>query len=244
MFSRFYVYSAIALACVFVSSCGDDEPEQPVVPEANALERVWEFDALEDWVYFHQDTATVDQWVVADGKLALTTRANTYDRTKMHTADGFYGEGVYRWRTYVPEIAAGDQVSVGSWIYCDDEHELDFEVGYGTSAARSKANAGEGQLVACMTCQAFPYKSGYVAIDPGWHDFEIVLTVRKDGNYKAEWSIDGASKQTLDLKFGPEYGFLIHCSVENLKFLGDHIATRNYTAYYDRVSFKGFKSYK
>ena len=224
-----------------IASCSD-KGEEPVPPEPEMIVEEWNFDAIGDWVYFHQDTATVTQWIIEDGKLALTTRANTYDRTKMHTPKA-YGEGSYYWRTFVPEINPGDQVSVGSWLYCDDQHELDFEVGYGTAQARKEAGAKDGDLVACMTSQDYPYKSAYTPIKPGWHDFQIVLTVRKNGDYTAEWKIDGAQKQILELKYGPEYGFLIHCSVENLKFLGDHIATSDYTAYFDKVTFKGYMPY-
>lgn len=236
-----FVSAIIIFATV---SCGSEDSGFTPVVEPELIEKTWEFDTVDDWQYFHQDTATVIQWRIDDGKLALSTRANTYDRTKMHTADGDYAEGVYKWRTFIPEIAPGDQVSIGSWIYCDDHHELDFEVGYGTAAARSQAGAKDGELVACMTNQDLPFKSGYTAISPGWHDFEIRLEVRKSGCYNAIWKIDGGQKQILELKFGPEVGFLIHCSVENLKFLGDHIATSDYTALFDLVSFKGYKAYK
>lgn len=242
--NRIFLSVVCAAAALAGSACSSDDDNTTLIVEPELIEEAWEFDSVEDWVYFHQDTATVIQWRIDDGKLALTTRANTYDRTKMHTADGDYAEGIYTWRTYVPDIAPGDQVSVGSWIYCDDHLELDFEVGYGTAEARKTAGAKDGQLVACMTNQDFPYKSAYTAIAPGWHDFEIRLEVRKSGNYTATWKIDGAQKQILELQFGPEYGFLIHCSVENLKFLGDHIATSDYTAFFDRVTFKGTKSYK
>lgn len=208
----------------------------------NIIEESWNFDTAEGWRFYHQDTATVDQWTVNDGVLALSTRAQTYDRTKMSTLDTDYAAGVYNWRTFIPEIAPGDQVSIGSWIYCDDHHELDFEVGYGTAAMREEAGAQPGDMVAAMTNQDFPYKTGNVAVTPGWHDFEIRLDVAPDGNYTAIWSIDGVEKQTLELGFGPETGFAIHCSVENLKFIGDTIPQADYTGLYDAVSFRGKKA--
>lgn len=242
--NRYLLSLACAVAAMATAACSSDDSDTPDIFEPEHLEIAWDFDTIEDWVYFHQDTATVVQWRIDDGKLALTTRAETFDRTKMHTAASDFAEGIYTWRTYIPEIDPGDQVSVGSWIYCDDQHEIDFEVGYGTAAARAQAGAKDGQLVACMTSQDFPYKSGYTAISPGWHDFEIRLEVRKSGCYNAIWKIDGAQKQILELKYGPEVGFMIHCSVENLKFIGDHIATRDYTAFFDRVTFSGTLSYK
>lgn len=204
----------------------------------------WEFDdpaELQDWRYFHQDTATVDQYAVTDGKLVLSTRANTYDRTKMHSIESDFAAGEYRWRTYVPAVTEGEQVSIGSWIYHDDHHELDFEVGSGKKEIRQEYGAAPDELLACMTNQDFPYHSGYAPIKPGWHDFAIRLDVRPDGNYTAVWSIDGEVRQTLELQFGPEYGFGICCSVENLKFIGDVIPASDYTALYDGCSFRGSK---
>ena len=52
-----------------------------------------------------------------------------------------------------------DQASVGSWIYCDDHHELDFEVGYGNTDVRKKLNASPDDMIAYMTSQDFPYSS-------------------------------------------------------------------------------------
>lgn len=208
----------------------------------NTLSQEWNFDTAEGWNYYSQDTATIEQWNITDGILAISTRANTYDRSKMETVDRHYAAGTYQWRTFIPEIVPGDQVSIGSWIYHDDHHELDFEVGYGQAAAREQAGAAADELVACMTNQDNPYHSGYVAIKPGWHDFEIRLDVRDDGNYTAVWSIDGEEKQRLELTFGPEYGFKVMCSVENLKFIGDTIPTADYTGLYDRVSFQGTKA--
>ena len=203
---------------------------------------VWEFDNADGWEYYHQDTATVTQYAVADGKLALTTRAYTYDRSKMHTVEKNFAAGEYRWRTYVPPVTVGEQVSIGSWIYHDDHHELDFEVGSGKQAIRQECGAAPDELLACMTNQDFPFKSGYTPIKPGWHDFAIRLDLRPDGNYTAVWSIDGEERQSLDLEFGPEYGFAVCCSVENLKFIGDTIPASDYTALYDRVSFFGTRA--
>lgn len=233
----------LAIMATGLYGCGNstsDSAKNAVVD--NRIEEVWDFDNIDGWEYYHQDTATVDQWQIIDGKLALTTRANTYDRTKMHTKANDYAAGEFTWRTYVPAIGLGEQVSVGSWIYHDDHHELDFEVGSGKAATREEVGAAPDELLACMTNQDFPFKSGYTPIKPGWHDFSIRLDVRPDGKYTATWSIDGEVKQTLDLGFGPEYGFASCCSVENLKFIGDKISESDYTALYDRATFKGTKA--
>lgn len=202
----------------------------------------WNFDNADGWNYYHQDTATVTQWAILDGQLALTTRAYTHDRTKMHTDDSDYADGTYYWRTYVPAIGPGEQVSIGSWIYHDDHHELDFEVGPGKAEIRAQHDVAPDELLACMTSQDFPFISGYTPIKPGWHDFSIKLETGADGKYTAIWSIDSQEKQRQKLDYGPEIGFAIQCSVENLMFIGDTISTSDYTALYDRVSFTGHKA--
>ena len=93
-----------------------------------------------------------------------------------------------------------------------------------------------------MTSQDFPYISGYTPIKPGWHDFSIKLETGPDGKYTAVWSIDSREKQRQKLNYGPEIGFTIQCSVENLMFIGDTISTSDYTTLYDRVSFTGHKA--
>lgn len=90
------------------------------------------------WQYEHQDPSTIKACWTEGDTLCVLTRRGTYDRTKMHTCT-IYRAGIYRWRTYIPEVAPGDRTSVGSWIYCDDHHEVDFEVGWGTEESRKDA---------------------------------------------------------------------------------------------------------
>ena len=99
--------------------------------------KVWNFNDLEGWVYAHQDDNPDHQCVLEKGKLRIFTRAGSWDRKKVRTADKIYTTGRYTWKTYIPEMGKGDQASVGSWIYCDDHHEIDFEVGYGKQAVLS-----------------------------------------------------------------------------------------------------------
>ncbi len=231
-------FTLLLLASLAVISCSKSEKED----QRDEKSYVWDFDSADGWVYFHQDTASIDQWAIDNGNLLLTTRAFTRDRSKMHTSDSDFADGCYRWRTYVPPIGNGEQVSIGSWIYCDDHHELDFEVGSGKADVRKKYGAESDQLLACMTSQDHPYVSEYTPIAPGWHDFELRLDVMPDGCYQATWSIDGKECQKINLNYGPEYGFAINCSVENLLFIGDTISQSDYTARFDRVSFDGNKA--
>jgi len=189
------------------------------------------------WTYTHQDTSTVYPVSMKGGVLCITTRANTYDRAKMST-EKIFTDGLYSWKTYIPQVAPGDQTSIGSWIYCDDHHEIDFEVGWGKDEIRQEAKCKADELVACMTCQDFPFTSTYVPITTGWHEFAIRLDLNK-GKYVVYWLIDGKEIKTQHLEFGPEIAFKIYVSVENLKFIGSHIASQDNTGKYEWVKFKG-----
>lgn len=79
------------------------------------------------------------------------------DRKKVHTVERIYTTGRYTWRTHIPQMGIGDQCSVGSWIYHDDQHELDFEVGYGKDTVRKELNAAPNEMIAYMTSQAYPF---------------------------------------------------------------------------------------
>lgn len=198
----------------------------------------WEFKNADGWGYSHQDTSTIKQWYIEGDSLILFTRANTYDRTKFHTIEKKYTFGDYTWRILIPEIAPGEQASIAGFIYNDDHHEIDFEIGYGKQEAREKCGAQEGDMIACMTNQDLPFISNNVPIKPGWHIFTIRLK-DKDSNYMVEWLIDGKVCQSQELTFGDEFPFTIMCSVENLLFMGDFMPTHNNIAKFDYVTFEG-----
>lgn len=232
--------------CALISACcctknvdpDDDQPQEVSLTKAGWETVRWDFDTADGWGYAHQDDAPMEQWRIEDGVLHLSTRAGTRDRSKMYTLREGFSEGLYTWRIFIPNIAPGEQVSVAGFIYQDDAHELDFEVGYGTQAARESCGAAPGEMVACMTNQSFPYTSNYTPISTGWHTFSISL-LDNEGKFTARWIIDDEIKQVQELMFGPETSFRIMCSVENLLFIGDHIPEYNTSAGFDWVSFTG-----
>lgn len=200
----------------------------------------WDFNDLDGWQYGHQDDNPANQCEIDDGILKIYTRANSRDRKKVHTTDKIYTSGRYTWKTYIPQMGKHDQASVGSWIYCDDHHELDFEVGYGTVTARKKIGAEEYELLAYMTSQDFPFTSVPVKIKPGWHIFEIDLKIN-GGKYFVTWLIDNEKKHEVQLLYGAEIAFRIYCSVENLKFIGDQIPQQENYGLFDYVTYKYHK---
>lgn len=218
----------------------EDEPDDPDTPGEEVFTTKWDFDTLDGWVYSPQGGTPESQCHLEDGCLVITSRKNTQDRPKYRTSGGrIYGPGKYVWRIFIPEIEAGAQASVGAFLYMDDAHELDFEIGYGTAAARTQAGAKEGEMVACMTNQQHPTVSRYYPVTPGWHTFTLDMPLSGD-YYNAVWYIDDVQKQSQRLNFGAETQFYIYVSVENLIFMGDHLPTRDVSAKFDYVAYKKY----
>ncbi len=73
----------------------------------------------------------------------------------------------------MPPVTPTEQVSVSGFLYADDDHELDFECGYGAAAVRSQvmphlqggsAVPGPGDLVCHLVSQAKPHSIVHVAV--------------------------------------------------------------------------------
>lgn len=200
----------------------------------------WNFNNLDGWVYAHQDENPSQQCELNNGVLKIFTRAQSWDRKKIKTEAPKYTTGRYTWKTYIPQMGEKDQASVGSWIYCDDQHELDFEVGYGNAEVREKLNAAPDEMIAYMTSQDFPFTSVPKTIKAGWHLFEIDLTT-KENKYYITWIIDKKTMHEIQLQYGTEVSFHIFCSVENLKFIGDQIPQQENYGLFDFVKYKYHK---
>lgn len=207
----------------------------PVVAQQTKDNR-WNFDSLDGWVYAHQDDNPNNQTGIEDCKLRIYTRAGSVDRKKVRTLDKIYTTGRYTWRVYISDMGIGDQASIGAWIYHDDEHEIDFEIGYGKKEVRDQLKAQSDDLVAYMTTQANPFQSTPVLLKKGWHTFEIDLSL-VEGKYLVQWIINNVVVSSVQQTYGTEYPFFIYCSVENLKFIGDHISSKENYALYDYVKY-------
>lgn len=197
----------------------------------------WNFNNMDGWEYAHQDDNPQQQCSIEKGKLRIFTRAESVDRKKLRTTDKIYTTGRYTWRTYISAMGVGDQSSIGSWIYCDDHHEIDFEVGYGKKEVREKLQAKPDEMIAYMTTQDHPFQSVPVKVKVGWHLFEIDIT-SVDGKYKVDWLIDRKTESSVQQTYGDGIAFHIFCSVENLKFLGDTPASQDNYGLYDYVKYK------
>ena len=172
--------------------------------------------------------------------LRIETRKGSRDRVKITHSRRNFGQGRYSWRVYVPPMGAGDQASIGAFLYRDDTHEFDFGIGYGKAALRDTLGCGPGDLVCYCTSQGFPFSSSQLKVRAGrWYTLAIDLAVPKDDNYLylVNWQIDGRVVKTLQTGIKSDVKFGIHCSLENLAFLGDHLPKQDNYALFDWMEF-------
>lgn len=243
IFSKMKYVSCVLLFSALMFNCSTDpisEEEDSIVGEEPVDTNLirWDFDDLTGWLDGSQNmNGLINYNINENGELYMYSRANTYDRPKVKTEDKIYVDGSYTWRVYVPEMGAGDQASIGAFLYHDDTHELDFEIGYGTTAVREELGAGEDYLIVYLTSQSNPFQSIKKVIKrEAWYDLTITLSL-VDGTYYAKWFVNGYQYAVLDLEYGPEVPFYIFCSIENLTFLGDHIAAQDNYALFDYVEY-------
>lgn len=202
------------------------------------VERFYDFNDSQGWYFFKQDSSRTDNYEIADGLLSLRTRAGEKDRTKFHSRSWDFTTGTYTWRVLIPYIRPGERIVASMFLYHDNDHELDFEVGSGNEKLRRELGLRDGELVVYMI-SGYPNISTYDKISPGWHEFTITLEENYLGRYYAEWAVDGEVKQKAQLDYGPEKAFLIACGAEYLNTLGDSIPTRDYEVCVDYVKFTG-----
>ena len=141
------------------------------------------FDDLSQW---RDDSSggSPKSYATQDGVLRIDTRKASRDRVKVTHRRRDFGEGRYSWRVYVPPMGTGDQAGIGAFLYRDDKHEVDFEIGYGKAVLREGIGCGPGDLVCYCTSQGFPFSSSQLKIRAGrWYTLAIDLTAGKGGGY-------------------------------------------------------------
>lgn len=238
------------IACTSIlTGCSNGEEDELSVPVENTKmrgriertpeSRLWEFNSLDGWEDASQMLAERINYRITRGLLHIYTRANTWDRAKVRTIENSFTDGIYTWRVFVPEMGVGDRASAGAFLYYDDAHELDFEIGYGTSDLREDLNAQEDELIVFVTSQNNPFFSINTKVKRNnWYTLGIELEAINSGrNYYATWTIDGNRVWSQELDYGRGIPFRIFCSMENLRFMGDHKPTQNNYALFDYVRY-------
>jgi hypothetical protein len=215
--------------CLFVFISHNAIADSPSVFRAN-------FDNLNGW---KNDSAagSPKSYRLENGSLLMSTRVDSKDRVKLATTRRF-GLGKYEWRVYVPKLGVGDQASVGAFLYRDDKHEVDFEIGYGKQKLRNKLKAQADDLVCYSTSQGHPYSSSQFLLKrEQWYVFALELKKGSIGKYTIVWSIDNKVVKTLPTKIDSKVDFTVHCSVENLTFMGEHLPKVKPWAKFDYFQF-------
>jgi hypothetical protein len=202
----------------------------------------WNFFNLSGWENASQGMGSVLNYSIVNfqglGKLKIFTNPNTTDRPKIKTIQRFT-IGEYSWKVYANQMGVGDRTSIGAFLYKSDDHELDFEIGYGTQIIRNQLNAVADDLIVYTTSQNYPFLSNQTKIKRNlWYNLSITLGLDSNDKYTAVWKINNLTVQSTTLGYGPaDVDFSIYCSLENLNFIGDHTSTGINTTYFDWVSF-------
>jgi hypothetical protein len=211
----------------------NSKTSSPKITSPSTL-KTWSFDNLNEWVDATQ--VGVPNYFIDNGNLNISTHANTYDRTKIKSVAS-YTTGTYTWKVYVPTMGEGDMASIGAFLYNNDTHELDFEIGYGKQSERTSLNALSDELIVYMTSQANPAQTYRKTIKrEQWYTLSIQLTL-VNRNYYAKWIINNEVLGSTPLNYGTRFKFNIFCSMENLAFIGDHIPYSDNYALFDFVEY-------
>lgn len=196
----------------------------------------WDFNNnLNGWI---DDSANnLKNYFLENGSLKMYTNPNTTERTKIYT-NSAYTTGIYTWNVYVPTMGIGDQASIGAFLYNNDSHELDFEIGYGKQTVRNDLKAESDDLILYMSSQGNPFMSAPVKIKREQsYQLSIELSLNSKKRYIATWKVNGIAMKSLELNYGNKTKFHIFCSMENLPFIGDHLPLNQNYALFDSVQF-------
>lgn len=113
-----------------------------------------------------------------DNSMRFRTEAGTKQRAKLKTLTKIYTTGTYHWKVYVPTMEMSSRVSIGAFLYYDDWHELDFEIGSGKAATREKYNAKEDEVLMYVTSQNYPYYQSVQTLKTEkWYDLSMHITL-------------------------------------------------------------------
>lgn len=165
-----------------------------------------------------------ENYSLENSHLKITTRPEVWDRIKIKTKRADFGLGTYTWRVYVPKMTIGDKASIGAFIYLDDQHELDFEIGSGKHYFREKLRVKSDELLVYCTSQSLPHSSDALLIKhDAWYNLKIQVSENEADKYVIKWYVNDELLKTLTLAYGKSQRFSVYCSLENLDFIGNKL---------------------
>jgi hypothetical protein len=171
--------------------------------------------------------------------LKITTRPNTIDRVKIRSKQKFR-IGSYTWRIFVPEFTLFEQVSIGAFLYHNqkEEFEFDFEIGSGQKADREKIDLKDNEAIVFCVSQFSPSKSSHFPVKMGdYANFKMEL-IDVNGFYFVKWFINENLVKELQTEVKSNIKFKVHCSLENLFFMGDAPSTKENSVLFDSFHYE------
>lgn len=143
--------SFVSLLFLLIASCSSTTTDDySGLINSNFID-VFESQSTFDTFWEHDPYSTTDTYYIGEGNLNFTTSANNTDRVKVKTLRNDFGVGTYKWRVYAAERTIGDKNSIGAFLYSDDQHEIDFEIGSGKVDVRNQLNAQDDDLLLYCT---------------------------------------------------------------------------------------------
>jgi hypothetical protein len=183
-----------------------------------------QFINLSSWQDASQGGAGPANYNITSNQLVMSVSAASGERPKVMTNTAFR-IGTYEWVVYIPQFTKGDISSVGSFVYFDDLHELDWECGYGKQTVRSGLGiANDNSKSVCyMTSQS---TTGSSVTANAWYNLKIQLVQLSKRSMNVVWRLNNTvvkqSTQCWSITQLPT-GFRAFCSLENLSFMGDSV---------------------
>lgn len=174
-----------------------------------------------------------------DNKLKITTRSNSKDRVKVRSKRNNFTTGTYTWRIFVPNFKLFEQVSIGAFLYHNEEEEFefDFEIGSGQKIDREKINLKNDEAIVFCVSQFHPSNSSHFAVKMNaFSDFKMEL-INVNGFYLVKWFINNNLVKTLQTAVKSNVKFKVHNSLENLHFMGDKKTTIENYVLFDSFTF-------
>ncbi|KAI8912175.1 hypothetical protein DFJ77DRAFT_71558 [Powellomyces hirtus] len=189
------------------------------------------FDNLSSWIDASQAGGSAKNFGLVQNRVHFAVDPNSSHRVKLEHTERIRGSGRHQWRIFTPVRRPGDITSIGAFLYADDYHELDFEIGYGAEDVRTRLAAEQDQLVVYMTSQATDGVS-WSSLDgsqilitgDAWHELAMDLALNDTGTqFIVAWWIDGEMVKQSGQSWGPTDigdGFRSMISLENLWWMG------------------------
>jgi hypothetical protein len=233
-----YIPILLLISIITFSSCGTFS--ELFMKESKPFQEDFENEITfkKDWK--NNSWKSPDSYSIENNKLKITTRAATKDRVKVRTKRRDFTTGLYTWRIFVPEFKLYEQISIGAFLYHNEEEEFefDFEIGPGQKLDREKINLKNDEAIVFCVSQFSPSNSGHFAVKMNeYSDFKMEL-LNVDGFYLVKWYINNNLVKTLQTNVRSTIKFRVHNSLENLHFMGNKKTSSENYVLFDSFSYE------